>query len=47
MPVMKIRGGDLDLVEDQFRTFLPGEVTKTLGLEKNRYRLHKKKAKSW
>ena len=45
MPVMKIRGGDLDLVEYQFRTFLPGEVTKTLGLEKNRYRLHKKKGK--
>src|SRR5208283_4855915 len=45
MPVMMIRGGDLDLVEYEFRTFLPGEVTKTLGLEKNRYRLHKKKGK--
>ncbi len=35
MPVMMIRGGDLDLVEYEFKSFLPGEITKTLGLEKN------------
>src|SRR5208282_6480541 len=45
MPVMMIRGGDLDLVEYEFRTFLPGEVKKTLGLEKNTYRLRPKKGK--
>lgn len=44
MPVMKIRGGDLDLVEYEFRTFLPGEITKTLGLEKKTYRLQPKKS---
>jgi len=26
MPVMMIRGGDLDLVEYEFRSFLPGEI---------------------
>lgn len=34
MPIMKIRGGDLDLVEYDFRTFIPGTVIKTLGYEK-------------
>jgi len=45
MPVMMIRGGDLDLVEYEFRSFLPGEITKTLGFEKNTYRLYPKKGK--
>jgi beta-RFAP synthase len=36
---MKIRGGDLDLVEYEFRTFAPGTVTKTLGIEKEKFRL--------
>jgi beta-RFAP synthase len=39
MPVMKIRGGDLDLVEYEFRTFPPGKNTKTLGLEKRKFAL--------
>ena len=39
MPVMKIRGGDLDLVEYEFRSFPPGKVLKTLGLEKKTYAL--------
>jgi len=39
MPVMKIRGGDLDLVEYEFRSFRPGTILKTLGLEKKRYSL--------
>jgi len=34
MAIMKIRGGDLDLVEYEFKTFTPGTVVKTLGLEK-------------
>jgi beta-RFAP synthase len=42
---MMIRGGDLDLVEYEFKSFLPGEITKTLGFEKNAYRLHPKKGK--
>jgi beta-ribofuranosylaminobenzene 5'-phosphate synthase len=33
MPVMKIRGGDLDLVEYEFVSFHPGEEIRTLGLE--------------
>jgi beta-ribofuranosylaminobenzene 5'-phosphate synthase len=33
MPTMKIRGGDLDLVEYEFNPFLPGENLQTLGLE--------------
>ncbi|HVP94063.1 MAG TPA: GHMP kinase [Methanoregulaceae archaeon] len=33
MAVMKIRGGDLDLVEYEFTSFLPGEQIKTLGFE--------------
>jgi beta-ribofuranosylaminobenzene 5'-phosphate synthase len=33
MPVMKIRGGDLDLVEYEFVSFQPGEEIRTLGLE--------------
>ncbi|MGD0533961.1 MAG: GHMP kinase [Methanoregula sp.] len=45
MPIMMIRGGDLDLVEYEFKSFLPGEITKTLGFEKNAYRLHPKKGK--
>jgi predicted sugar kinase len=39
MPFMMIRGGDLDLVEYEFKSFLPGEITKTLGFEKNTYKL--------
>jgi len=30
---MKIRGGDLDLVEYEFQPFLPGECIHTLGFE--------------
>ncbi len=37
MAIMKIRGGDLDLVEYEFRTFAPGETLKTLGLEKKKF----------
>ncbi|MDG6256156.1 MAG: GHMP kinase [Methanomicrobiaceae archaeon] len=33
MPKMKIRGGDLDLVEYDFHPFHPGECIKTLGFE--------------
>ncbi|MFA4876230.1 MAG: GHMP kinase [Methanoregula sp.] len=43
MPIMKIRGGDLDLVEYDFKTFKPGKDLKTLGLEKNTYNLRPKK----
>ena len=32
---MKIRGGDLDLVEYEFQPFLPGESIHTMGLEKD------------
>ena len=35
MPTMKIRGGDLDLVEYEFNSFPPGKNLKTLGYEKN------------
>ena len=35
MAIMKIRGGDLDLVEYEFTSFLPGEQIKTLDLEKD------------
>ncbi len=38
MPVMKIRGGDLDLVEYEFVSFSPGENLRTLDLKKE-YRL--------
>ena len=34
MATMKIRGGDLDLVEYEFLSFHPGENIRTLGLEK-------------
>ena len=34
MPIMKIRGGDLDLVEYEFRVFEPGTIIRTLGIEK-------------
>jgi beta-RFAP synthase len=33
MPIMMIRGGDLDLVEYNYRSFPPGENIRTLGLE--------------
>ena len=36
---MKIRGGDLDLVEFEFSSFQPGENIHTIGLEKS-YQLH-------
>jgi len=39
MPIMKIRGGDLDLVEYDFKAFAPGTILKTLGLEKKKYML--------
>jgi len=39
MPIMKIRGGDLDLVEYEFGTFLPGGNLKTLGLEEKTFPL--------
>ncbi|MDD1694806.1 MAG: GHMP kinase [Methanoregula sp.] len=39
MAIMKIRGGDLDLVEYEFKTFAPGKMLKTLGLEKKKYTL--------
>ena len=35
MVKMKIRGGDLDLVEYEFQPFNPGEVIHSLGLEKD------------
>ncbi len=37
MAKMKIRGGDLDLVEYEFPTFPPGKHLKTLGFEKKKY----------
>ncbi len=45
MPTMKIRGGDLDLVEYDFTSFLPGLNLKTLGYEKKTYALKPKKGK--
>jgi beta-RFAP synthase len=39
MAIMKIRGGDLDLVEYEFGTFAPGTIIKTLGYEKQQYLL--------
>ncbi len=33
MPTMKIRGGDLDLVEYEFSAFSPGECVNTMGFE--------------
>ncbi len=38
MPIMKIRGGDLDLVEYEFTSFSPGEHIRPCGLQKE-YRL--------
>jgi beta-ribofuranosylaminobenzene 5'-phosphate synthase len=35
MAIMKIRGGDLDLVEYEFSSFKPGEQIRTLGLQKS------------
>lgn len=37
MAIMKIRGGDLDLVEYEVLTFPPGKNLKTLGLEKKKF----------
>ncbi|MDD1727479.1 MAG: GHMP kinase, partial [Methanospirillum sp.] len=34
MTILKIRGGDLDLVEYEFNSFQPGNDLKTVGLEK-------------
>ncbi|MDD1678991.1 MAG: GHMP kinase [Methanomicrobiales archaeon] len=42
MPVMKIRGGDLDRVEYEFISFRPGENIRTLGYEK-KYQLKQAK----
>jgi beta-RFAP synthase len=39
MAIMKIRGGDLDLVEYEFKRFSPGKNLKTLGLERKKYSL--------
>ena len=39
MAIMKIRGGDLDLVEYEFLTFPPGKNLKTLGFEKKKFTL--------
>ncbi len=39
MAIMKIRGGDLDLVEYEFLTFPPGKNLKTLGFEKKKFAL--------
>jgi beta-ribofuranosylaminobenzene 5'-phosphate synthase len=39
MAIMKIRGGDLDLVEYEFTAFAPGKNLKTLGLEEKKYAL--------
>jgi len=35
MPIMKIRGGDLDLVEYEFSSFAPGENIRTLGFDRD------------
>ncbi|WP_292517990.1 GHMP kinase [Methanoculleus sp.] len=35
MPIMKIRGGDLDLVEYEFTSFAPGEHIRPCGLQKD------------
>jgi len=45
MPIMKIRGGDLDLVEYDFKTFAPGTDLKTLGLEHTHFTLKPVKGK--
>jgi beta-ribofuranosylaminobenzene 5'-phosphate synthase len=45
MPTMKIRGGDLDLVEYEFNPFPPGQNLKTLGYEKTTYNLKPVKGK--
>jgi beta-ribofuranosylaminobenzene 5'-phosphate synthase len=45
MPTMKIRGGDLDLVEYEFNSFPPGQNLKTLGYEKKKYTLKPVKGK--
>jgi beta-RFAP synthase len=42
---MKIRGGDLDLVEYEFNSFPPGQNLKTLGYEKEKYLLKPVKGK--
>ncbi|MFA5332647.1 MAG: GHMP kinase [Methanoregula sp.] len=43
MSIIMIRGGDLDLVEYDFKSFEPGEIPKTLGLEKKKYKLSLRK----
>lgn len=43
MAIMKIRGGDLDLVEYEFKSFPPGKNLKTLGLENKKFVLKPKK----
>ncbi len=45
MPIMRIRGGDLDLVEYDFKTFAPGTDLKTIGLEKQKFKLKTIKGK--
>lgn len=45
MAIMKIRGGDLDLVEYEFLTFPPGKNLKTLGLEKKKFVIRPGKGK--
>lgn len=45
MAIMKIRGGDLDLVEYEFKAFAPGKDKKTLGLEKQEYAIVPAKGK--
>ena len=45
MPIMKIRGGDLDLVEYDFKSFAPTTILKTLGLEKEKFKLAPAKGK--
>ncbi|PKL57707.1 MAG: hypothetical protein CVV34_06120 [Methanomicrobiales archaeon HGW-Methanomicrobiales-5] len=45
MAIMKIRGGDLDLVEYDFKSFKPTTILKTLGFEKKKYKLAPVKGK--
>lgn len=35
MPIFKVRGGDHDLVDIEFKTFEPGENLRTIGLERS------------
>lgn len=45
MAIMKIRGGDLDLVEYDFKSFKPKTILKTLGFEKKKFKLEPIKGK--